>query len=309
MAWPMTAIIKATDLVKRYGDFTAVDGITFEVRAGEVFGFLGPNGAGKTTTIKMIACVSPVTAGQLTVDGRDVGHDHRVIKSGIGVVPQDENLDEELNVLQNLLVYTRYFNLPRQEGLRRTTEALENVELSEWARAPIETLSGGMKRRLLIARALLNQPKVLILDEPTTGLDPHARRLVWQRLRVLKERGVTMLLSTHYMDEAAHLCDRLVIMDKGRILAEGSPQEVVRRHAPGEVTEVRLPPWDKEAVLQRLDGRASNVTDAGDALLFFGLQGTPADLGLDTASVEIIRRQPSLEDVFLLLTGKGSDWA
>ena len=305
----MDAIIEARGLVKRYGDFTAVDGIDFTVETGEVFGFLGSNGAGKTTTIRMISCVSPVTGGTLLVDGRDVTREPREIKAVLGVVPQEENLDEDLNVIQNLLIYGRYYGLSAQESRRRATEALELMELSDRASWAVDTLSGGMKRRLLVARALLNQPKLLILDEPTTGLDPHARHLVWQRLRVRKSQGTTMLMSTHYMDEATHLCDRLIIMDRGRILTSGSPKEVVQQHTEGEVVEVRLAPWDKENALQRLDGRADMVADAGDALLFFDNLTNIPDLGVDPSAMVMIRRPSTLEDVFLKLTGKGLDSA
>ena len=275
----------------------------------ECFGFLGANGAGKSSTMRMVSCVSPVTQGELLVDGLDVRTDGRQIKATLGVVPQEENLDQDLSVLGNLLVYARYYDLPRQEALRRAQEALEFMELANRARSPIDTLSGGMKRRLLIARALINRPRLLILDEPATGLDPHARHLVWQRLRLLKSQGTTMVLSTHYMDEASHLCDRVAVMDKGRILATGTPRELISQHASEEVVELRLAPWDKEKALASLQGKASTIADAGDALLLFGVDGRSLDMdmGLDPEHTSVIRRRPNLEDVFIRLTDRGLD--
>jgi lipooligosaccharide transport system ATP-binding protein len=230
---PPDAIVVARGLTKRYGDFEAVKGIDFDVRRQECFGFLGPNGAGKTTTMRMIHCASPVTAGQLTVAGLDVMRCPRQVKALLGVVSQNDNLDPDLTVRQNLVVYARYFDIPRRTALRRADELLALFQLADRAEAQVSDLSGGMKRRLVIARGLLNEPQVLMLDEPTTGLDPQARRLVWQKVSYLKERGTTLLLTTHYMEEATQLCDRLVIMDRGRILAEGSPAALVQRHAAG----------------------------------------------------------------------------
>ncbi len=301
----MREVIRARGLVKRYGDRTAVAEIDFSVAQGECFGLLGCNGAGKTSTIRMISCVSPVTAGELLVEGMSVERAPRAIKAIIGVVPQDDNLDTDLNVLGNLLAHARYFGLGRAEAQRRAREALEFMELAHRAQSAIDTLSGGMRRRLLIARALLNQPKVLVLDEPTTGLDPHARHLVWQRVRELKRQGTTMVLSTHYMDEATHLCDRLVILEQGRILDGGTPRELIARHVGGEVVELRLTPWDKERVLPLLRELAPRIADAGDSLLLLGVDGRLPDLGLEHSAV--IRRPPNLEDVFLLLAGKGLD--
>ncbi len=299
------SIIEARDLVKRYGSFTAVDGIGFSVDSRECFGFLGANGAGKSSTMRMIACVSPVTDGELSVNGKDVKREGRTIRGVLGVVPQDENLDHDLSVLQNLLVYGRYFDLPARERWTRAQEALEFMELADRASAPIDTLSGGMKRRLLIARALINRPEVLILDEPTTGLDPHARHLVWQRLRLLKTQGTTTVLSTHYMDEAAHLCDRLVIMDHGHILAVGAPRDLIAEHASAEVVELRVAPWDKEQAAAAARRTAGVVFDTGDSLLLFDLNGHSLDLDLDPDHTTVIRRRANLEDVFLRLTGRG----
>src|SRR3972149_3526481 len=236
----MSEIIRARDIVKRYGTFTAVDGISFSVQAGECFGFLGPNGAGKTTIIRMINCVSPLTAGHLTVDGMDVRREPRRIKSILGVVPQDDNLDPDLTVRQNLRAYARYFDLPRAVAATRIDESLDLMQLTEKQNDRSDSLSGGLKRRLTIARGLINAPTILVLDEPTTGLDPQARHLVWQKLRYLRSQGVTMLLTSHYMDEAAHLCDRIVVIHQGRIMAEGRPPELVERFAGREVVEVQV---------------------------------------------------------------------
>jgi lipooligosaccharide transport system ATP-binding protein len=231
MLTAMESAIRARKLTKRFGPLVAVDGIDFEVGAGECFGFLGPNGAGKTTTIRMIHAVIPITSGELIVLGRRVDHDPAAVKRRLGVVPQEENLDPDLTPGENLVVFARYFDLPRAEARRRAADLLEFVGLSSRATSHLDELSGGMKRRLLIARALLNQPELLVLDEPTTGLDPQARHLVWQRLRTLKAQGVTQVLTTHYMDEAAHLCDRVALMDAGRILRHGRPMDLVREVA------------------------------------------------------------------------------
>lgn len=299
------SIIKAEGLVKRYGALTAVAGITFQIESHECFGFLGSNGAGKTSTMRMIACVSPITEGRLEIDGLDAAARGPDIRATLGVVPQEDNLDEDVNVLQNLTMYARYFDIPKAERATRAMEALEYLELADRAHSRIDTLSGGMKRRLLIARGLLNRPKVLILDEPTTGLDPHARHLVWQRIRVLQARGTTMVLSTHHMEEAALLCNRVAIMDEGRILASGTPKAVIADNTSKEVVELRLAPWDKEKALAQLAGRVGAIADAGDALLLFDADSHPLDLGLDPEHTTIIRRRPNLEDVFLRLTRKG----
>jgi len=304
----MTKIIRARNLVKRYDGFTAVDGIDFSVRRGECFGFLGPNGAGKTTTVRMISCVSPVTEGELVVDGMDVRQGPRQIKSILGVVPQENNLDPDLSVRQNLTVYARYFDMPRELANQRIDENLALFQLVEKQHEPIWALSTGLKRRLTIVRGLMNQPKILVLDEPTTGLDPQARHLVWQKLRYLREQGVTMLLCTHYMEEAAHLCDRLVIMHQGRILVEGSPPELVEEYAGREVAEVRVSGPQRERVLAQMASRPGLTVEEVEDILYIYAR-TPdgraqmADLLLESESVSY--HQANLEDVFLRLTGRG----
>lgn len=304
----MPEIIRARKLVKRFDGFTAVDGIDFSVRRGECFGFLGPNGAGKTTTVRMISCVSPVTEGELVVDGLDVRRESRRIKSLLGVVPQEDNLDPDLSVRQNLAVYARYFDMPKELANERIDESLALFQLEEKQREPIWALSTGLKRRLTIARGLINQPKILVLDEPTTGLDPQARHLVWQKLRSLKEQGVTMLLCTHYMEEASHLCDRLVIMHQGRILVEGSPAGLVEEHAGREVAEVRVSGPQRERVLAEMASRPGlTVEEVEDVLYIYARtpdgRAQMADLIMDAESVAY--HQANLEDVFLRLTGRG----
>lgn len=303
----LTAVIEARNLVKRYGEFVAVDGIEFSVEHQECFGFLGPNGAGKTTTMKMIYCASPVTSGELRVAGMEVRTSARSIKAIIGVVPQEDNLDPDLNVLQNLLVYARYFDIPGSVARQRALEALDLMQLRDRQSSAVEELSGGMKRRLIVARALINQPKVMILDEPTTGLDPQARHLVWQKLRYLKSQGVTMVLTTHYMEEAAHLCDRLVIMNEGKILTLGRPDDIVRDLVGNDVLELRLDPKDKTRAMDRLLELGLPVEDAGDSIYVIGrdgndLEGLPARLGVPIESY--LYRRASLEDVFLKLAGR-----
>jgi len=300
-------IIVARDLPKRYGDLIAVDGISFTVQAGECFGFLGPNGAGKTTTIRMISCVSPVTHGSLTVDGMHVQADPRLIKARLGVVPQDDNLDPELTVRQNLRAYARYFDLPDDIAKERIDDALSLFQLAEKQNDKIDSLSGGLKRRLTIARGLLNSPVILILDEPTTGLDPQARHLVWQKLRGLKAGGITMLRTTHYMEEAARLCDRVVILYKGKIIAEGTPDELIAGHAGHDVIEVHGPIEDRVAVMARLNGHADVAVEEVEDILYVYVRG---DNGFDPASLKldgerVVYRRANLEDVFLRLTGRG----
>ncbi|MBI2083677.1 MAG: ATP-binding cassette domain-containing protein [Deltaproteobacteria bacterium] len=241
----MESLILAKELVKKFGPITAVDHVSFEVRKGECFGFLGPNGAGKTTTMRMVYGFSPPTAGALTVFGLSVEKSIREIKRRTGVVPQEDSLDPELTVLQNLLIYARYFDLPTDQARKRADDLLNFFQLKEKAKGEPDRLSGGMKRRLLIARALMNQPELLILDEPTTGLDPQSRHAMWDQIRALQKQGVTSILTTHYMEEAAQLCDRLVIMDHGKIIEEGRPQELVQKHATK----------DLEAVFLKLTGR------------------------------------------------------
>lgn len=304
----MAEIIRARNLIKRFDGFTAVDGIDFSVRRGECFGFLGPNGAGKTTTVRMISCVSPVTEGELAVAGMDVRREPRRIKSILGVVPQEDNLDPDLSVRQNLAVYARYFDMPRELADQRIDESLGLFQLVEKQHQPIWALSTGLKRRLTIARGLINQPRILVLDEPTTGLDPQARHLVWQKLRYLKEQGVTMLLCTHYMEEAAHLCNRLVIMHQGRILVEGSPAELVEEYAGREVAEVHASGPQRERVLAQMASRPGlTVEEVEDILYIYARtadgRAQMADLILDSESVAY--RQANLEDVFLRLTGRG----
>ena len=303
----MSEIIGARDLVKRYGSITAVDGISFSVRAGECFGFLGPNGAGKTTTIRMITCVSPTTSGELIVDGMDVRREPRRIKAALGVVPQDNNLDPDLSLRQNLRVYGRYFDLPPQLVEERIDESLALFQLSDRQDDRIASLSSGMRRRLLIARGLINAPKILVLDEPTTGLDPQARHLVWQKLRYLRSQGVTMLLTTHYMDEAAHLCDRTVILHQGKIIAEGAPADLVDRFAGREVVELHVDGPERGTLLERLaavDGLM--VEEVEDIIYVYVLSGDGFDpVALKLDATKVVYRKANLEDVFLRLTGRG----
>jgi lipooligosaccharide transport system ATP-binding protein len=306
-ATPDTDIVVARDLVKRYGEFTAVDGISFSVSRGECLGLLGPNGAGKTTTIRMISCVSPVTSGELLVDWMSVRDRQRRIKSILGVVPQDDNLDPDLTVRQNLIAYSRYFKLPKEEANTRINEALSLLQLTEKQNDRIDQLSGGLKRRLTIARGLLNSPKIMVLDEPTTGLDPQARHLVWQKLRLLRSQGVTMLLTTHYMDEAAHLCDRILIIDHGRIIAEGSPDELVAEHAGADVVEIHLGDQDAAPVMQELLRHPGLDIERHADILYVFARG---DRSFDPKTIEehvdrVVYRRANLEDVFLKLTGRG----
>ena len=300
-------VVSARSLVKRFGPFEAVKGIDFDVRASECFGFLGPNGAGKTTTMRMIASASPPTEGDLTVLGLRAWTDGRRLKRRMGLVPQENNLDEEVTVLDNLLIYARYFDIPRRVSRPRAEELLDFVALQDKRDWMIPRLSGGMKRRLLVARALMNEPELLVLDEPTTGLDPQARHLVWEKLRSLKRQGVTLLLTTHYMDEAAQLCDRLVIMHEGRILVEGSPRRVIAEHTSPQVIEVFEPPPEAERALAALDGAADRVERLLDRWLLYTGNGEALlrkvrALPIDPSSVWL--RGGTLEDVFLALTGR-----
>ncbi|HET7726124.1 MAG TPA: ABC transporter ATP-binding protein [Candidatus Limnocylindrales bacterium] len=301
------ALIHARGLTKRFGTFTAVDGIDFDVAAGESFGFLGPNGAGKTSTMRMIGGVSPVTEGTLRILGLDPTRDGPRIRARLGVVPQQDSLDTELTVLDNLVIYGRYFGIPRRELRARAMELLEFVQLAERANDQVEPLSGGMKRRLTIARSLINEPSILMLDEPTTGLDPQARHLLWDRLYRLKQRGVTLVLTTHYMDEAEQLCDRLVVMDKGRIVAAGSPRELIERYSTREVTELRFPVGVQETLDGELDGLGDRVERLPDRVLVYSNDGEATahaahERGLEPETVLV--RRSSLEDVFLRLTGR-----
>jgi len=299
-------LIHARGLVKRFGSLTAVDGIDFDVQRGEAFGFLGPNGAGKSSTMRMIGCVSPPSDGELRILGLDPVGDGPAIRGRLGVVPQADTLDNELTVQENLVIYGRYFGLSRAEVRKRAGELLDFVQLGERAGSKVEPLSGGMKRRLTIARALVNEPELLLLDEPTTGLDPQARHLVWDRLFRLKQRGATLVLTTHYMDEAEQLCDRLVIMDRGRIAEEGSPLDLIRRLSTREVVELRFagePPQVEAAAfggavarVEALPDRVLLYTEDGDALV------PVVHERLHPQSVLV--RRSTLEDVFLRLTGR-----
>jgi lipooligosaccharide transport system ATP-binding protein len=300
-------LILARGLVKRFGEFTAVDGVDFEVRSGEAFGFLGPNGAGKSSTMRMIGCVSTPTAGSLRILGMDALHDGPLIRARLGVCPQLDSLDLELTARENLMVYARYFGIPRAIARRRADELLEFVQLSERANDQVEPLSGGMKRRLTVARALVNEPELVLLDEPTTGLDPQARHLVWDRLFRLKQRGVTFVLTTHYMDEAEQLCDRLVVMDRGRIVAEGSPRELIERYSTREVVELRFGNDDLESYVGKLDGIGERIDALPDRLLLYADDGDAAAGAVHARELRpssVLVRRSTLEDVFLHLTGR-----
>ena len=301
------ALVHARGLTKRFGSFVAVDGVDFDIARGESYGFLGPNGAGKTSTMRMIACMSPSSDGTLRVLGMDPAADGPRIRSRIGLVPQEDSLDLELTVLDNLLIYGRYFDLPRRTIRERAEALLEFTQLTDRAHDRVEPLSGGLKRRLTIARALVSEPELLILDEPTTGLDPQARHLVWDRLYRLKVQGVTLVITTHYMDEAEQLCDRLVVMDKGRFAAEGSPRELIDRYSTKEVVELRFAPGQHEAVAPELTDLAQRQEVLPDRILLYTDDG-------DAALAEVFRmghvaqstlvRRSTLEDVFLALTGR-----
>ena len=300
-------LISARDLVKRFGGFTAVDGIDVEVHPGESFGFLGPNGAGKSSTMRMIGCVSPPTEGELSIFGLDPVRDGREIRSRLGVVPQQDQLDVELTVEENLVIYGRYFDIPRAECRRRAAELLDFVQLTERARSKVDPLSGGMKRRVTIARSLINEPSLLLLDEPTTGLDPQARHVLWDRLYRLKQRGVTLVLTTHYMDEAEQLCDRLVVMDQGRIVAEGSPRSLIAEHSTREVLELRYPPGTNEASAVPIADVGDRQEVLPDRVLIYAHDGEAALHEVharDAMPESSLVRRSSLEDVFLRLTGR-----
>jgi lipooligosaccharide transport system ATP-binding protein len=304
-------LIVARGLTKRFGSFTAVDGIDFEVRRGEAFGFLGPNGAGKSSTMRMIGCVAPITAGELRILGMDPATEGPQIRARLGVVPQQDTLDIEMTVRENLYIYGRYFGMPRSVLQPKVDALLEFAQLTDRAKSKVEPLSGGMKRRLTIARSLINDPDILLLDEPTTGLDPQARHVLWDRLYRLKQDGVTLVLTTHYMDEAEQLCDRLVVMDNGRFVAEGSPQSLIAEYSTREVAELRFPPGangDAAAVLAgAITGERERVEALPDRVLLYVADGEAAlgrahELGLSPVS-SLVRRS-TLEDVFLRLTGR-----
>ena len=301
------SLIHARGLTKRFGDFTAVDAIDFDVAPGESFGFLGPNGAGKTSTMRMIGCVSPLSGGTLRILGRDPDLDGPIIRARLGVVPQQDTLDNELTVRENLLIYGRYFGLSRSECARRADDLLDFAQLTERAADRVEHLSGGLKRRLTIARSLINEPDLLLLDEPTTGLDPQARHLLWDRLYRLKQRGVTLVLTTHYMDEAEQLCDRLVVMDKARIVAEGSPRSLIEQYSTREVTELRFPVGEQEMLDGQLDGLAERIERLPDRVLLYADDGEAAVAAAHARGLRpetVLVRRSTLEDVFLRLTGR-----
>jgi lipooligosaccharide transport system ATP-binding protein len=301
-------LVHARGLTKRFGEFTAVDGIDVDVARGEAFGFLGPNGAGKSSTMRMIGCVSPPTEGTLRILGRDPRTEGPAIRARLGVVPQQDTLDTELSVRENLLIYGRYFGMSRAAVRDKTDELLEFVQLSDRAKDKVEPLSGGMKRRLTIARSLINDPEMLLLDEPTTGLDPQARHSLWDRLFRLKQRGVTLVLTTHYMDEAEQLCDRLVVMDKGRFAAEGSPRELIATYSTREVLELRFgADADNKVYADKLEGLVDRIEVLPDRLLLYtddgdGSAAAVYDRGLRPVSTLV--RRSTLEDVFLRLTGR-----
>ncbi len=302
-----SAVIEAAHLVKTYASTNAVDDLSFDVAPGESFGLLGPNGAGKSTTMRMVGAVSTRTSGSLSILGLDPNENGPEIRSQLGVVPQTDNLDTELRVRENLLVYGRYFGIPRAVVATRADELLEFAQLSDRAKAKVDDLSGGMKRRLTIARALVNDPRILLLDEPTTGLDPQARHILWDRLFRLKEQGTTLVLTTHYMDEAEQLCDRLVVVDKGRIMAEGSPQSLIKEYSTREVVELRFGSDRNQDAATTLQGVGERIDVLPDRVLIYAEDG-------ESALAEAIRRglkpitslvrRSSLEDVFLRLTGR-----
>ena len=301
----MAVAIAATDLTKKFKDLVAVDGISFSINEGECFGFLGPNGAGKTTTVRMIHCVSPVTSGSLTVLGMKAHIDNRDIKRITGVIPQEITLDVDLTVYENLLVFSFFFDIPRAEAHKRINELLAFVELEGKRNAKISELSTGMKRRLLVARALLNKPRLIIADEPTTGLDPQARHLIWQRLRLLKREGTTVVLTTQYMEEAQQLCDRIVVMHQGRILKEGVPSSLVEGEIGREVVEIRVPEEGDAGLVGKLGDVSCGHERVGDTIYFYctdsrDLMRRAVEMNLPN----VLNRPATLEDVFLKLTGR-----
>lgn len=300
-------VIKAKGLTKKYKDFVAVDGIDFEVKRGESFGLLGPNGAGKSTTMKMISSVSQRTSGELKILGKEPNTNGPEIRAHLGVVPQKDLLDRELKVWENIFTYGRYFGLSRKFLKAKVDELLEFAQLTEKRNAKADDLSGGMQRRLAIARGLVNEPEILLLDEPTTGLDPQARHVLWDRLFRLKEQGVTLVITTHYMDEAEQLCDRLIVMDNGKIMAEGSPAELIRQYSSKEVVEVRFGTDKNEKTAEKLAGMADRIEVLPDRILLYTAKGEELlaqilETGLHPVT-SLVRRS-SLEDVFLRLTGR-----
>ncbi len=299
-------IIAAKNLWKKFGDFTAVAGIDFAIEEGECFGFLGPNGAGKTTTIRMLYGASPITEGELRIMDKNIASHPRELKGSLGIVPQENNLDPDLPVLENLLVYARYFDIPEDLAKNRALELLEFLHLTDKKDSKIEELSLGMKRRLIIARGLINNPRVFILDEPTTGLDPQARHLIWQRLRQLRNEGVTLVLTTHYMEEAAQLCDRIALMDRGKILVSGPPQKLVEEMVGKEVIELRVNGIRESQVLAQLSNYKFSHERAGDTLYLYCDDGRDILSSLiNLKHQHLLHRPATLEDLFLKLTGRG----
>jgi lipooligosaccharide transport system ATP-binding protein len=293
--------------VKRFGDIVAVNGIDFDIAPGESFGFLGPNGAGKTSTMRMIACLSPITGGTLQVLGMDPERDGSAIRSRIGLVPQEDTLDLELTVLDNLMIYGRYFDLPKAVIRERAERLLQFAQLEDRAHEKVDPLSGGLKRRLTIARALVSEPDLLILDEPTTGLDPQARHLLWDRLYRLKQGGVTLIITTHYMDEAEQLCDRLAVMDHGRVAAQGTPRQLIDRYATRDVVELRFRPADEETAPRLVQDLAVRSEVLPDRLLLYTDDGDQTLGEVHRRGLEPLNalvRRATLEDVFLRLTGR-----
>ncbi len=300
-------LLTAQGLTKTFGGFTAVDGVDFSVRRGEAFGFLGPNGAGKSSTMRMVGCVSPVSGGELRLFGQDPSTHGPQIRARLGVIPQKDTLDEELTVEENIWIYGRYFGLSRRQVKERAVELLDFAQLTERAKDKVEPLSGGMKRRLTIARSLINNPEILLLDEPTTGLDPQARHVLWDRLFRLKRQGVTLVLTTHYMDEAEQLCDRLVVMDHGRIVAEGSPRQLIDEYSTREVLELRFDDDDHQRYADQVAGVGERIEVLPDRLLVYANDGDAASATVHARGVHPLSalvRRSTLEDVFLHLTGR-----
>ncbi|MCC7572305.1 MAG: ATP-binding cassette domain-containing protein [Candidatus Methanofastidiosum sp.] len=298
----MSIVLEAKNLEKKFSDVIAVNKINFKVKEGEVFGFLGPNGAGKTTTMKMIQCVSPKTSGELKVFNLDVDKNPRKIKKLMGVVPQIDNLDPDFTVIGNLLQYSRYFDIPKQEAIKRAKELIEYIQITEKKDSSIEKLSGGMKRRLVLARAMINNPKLLILDEPTTGLDPQARHLIWEKLKDLSSKGITVIITTHYMEEAARLCDRLVIMDNGQILVEGAPNELIKRYVGDHIVEAE----NTAEIKSCLDKNDIKYDIGNDNVEIYteNIQKVTNLLLNQCTHSGVTARPATLEDVFLKLTGR-----
>ncbi len=300
-------LVSARGLRKQFGAFTAVDSIDFDVQPGEAFGFLGPNGAGKSSTMKMIGAVSPISGGTLSVLGMNPSEHGPAIRSRLGVVPQEDNLDQELTVEENLMIYGRYFDLPRKLISQRIDELLEFAQLGTRRKDRVEPLSGGMKRRLTIARGLINEPDLMLLDEPTTGLDPQARQVLWDRLYALKQDGVTLIITTHYMDEAEQLCDRLVIMDQGKIVAEGSPQSLIDTHTTREVLELRFPAGSTPPEESRFDGIAKRTETLRNRVVLYTDDAERSGAAVHERGIvpeSTLVRRSTLEDVFLTLTGR-----